>query len=191
METDQIATDAPGRRIVELLADMELDQVVIIALSPQAVRHAFEAAHRLGCEVDLLLVGRICAPGHPEEPIGSILDLDSPQLSIDEDLTRKFQIPPGFLDSERKRLVSEIARLHFMYLGDDDPASHDHAGKDVVLLDDGVDEPVLKAATDRFRDTGALSVHVVDVRSFDQPPIDDRTIAGLLREARRLHRRLH
>jgi putative phosphoribosyl transferase len=191
MQADTHSSGEAGRSLADQLAALSLHEPVIVVFSPQAVGLAFEAARRLGCELDLLLVGYILAPGHPDQVIGSVLDLTVPQVTIDEDLAREFHVPPGYLNTERQHQIAELERLHFMYLGNDDPARHDHAGKDVVLLDDGTDEDVLQAVTKRFKDAGALSVHVVNTRSIEGPPIDDRTIAHLLKEARRLHKLLH
>ncbi|WJH41015.1 hypothetical protein N7E02_10940 [Aliirhizobium terrae] len=191
MQPEMRSSGDAGVSLAEELSALALHDPVIVVFSPQAIGPAFEAAQRLGCELDLLLVGYILAPGHPEQVIGSVLDLAVPRVSIDEGLAREFHVPPGYLNTERQHQIAELERLHFMYLGDDDPARHDHAGKDVVLLDDGANDEVLTLVTEMFDNAGALSVRVVDIRSFDGPPIDDMTIAHLLKEARRLRKRIH
>ncbi|TNM61352.1 phosphoribosyltransferase family protein [Aliirhizobium smilacinae] len=179
-----------GRELADTLSALSLADTVIIALSPQNVGLAFDVAQRLGCELDLLLVGRIHAPGHPETTIGSVIDLDEPQTVIDEDLAREFHVPPGYLNTERQRQLSDLERRHFMYLGDGDGPCHDHAGKDVVIVDDGVEAAILQLVLQRLGTSGAQSVRVVRIASNDEP-IDDRAIAQLLKQARRFHKLLH
>lgn len=191
MQPQTHSSDTAGRELAEQLSALSLSDVVIVAISPQSVSFAFEAAQRLGCELDLLLVGRINAPGHPETAIGSVIDLEVPQVVIDEALARAYHVPPGYLNTERQRQLSELERRHVMYLGDGDGASHKHAGKDVVVVDDGLDAAVLQLVIQRLGETGASSVRVVHVRSDAHEQIDDRAIAHLLKEARRIHKLVH
>jgi len=180
-----------GRILAEQLTALSLGETVVVALSPQSVGLAFEAVRRLGCELDLLLIGRIFAPGHPEQPIGSMLDLDTPRLTIDEELARDFHVPPGYLNNERQRQTAELARQHFMYLGDDDGLDTIHSGKDVVVLDEGVEPAILTQVFRHLAEAGAHSVHVLHIAADADEPVDDRTIAHMLKETRRLHRMLH
>lgn len=179
-----------GRALAERLSALSLDNIVIVALSPESVGLAFDAAQRLGCELDLLLVGSIPAPGHPETSIGTVIDLDEPQVVVDEDLAREFHVPPGYLNTERQHQLSDLERRHFMYLGDDDRPCHEHGGKNVVIVDHGLDAAALKLVIQRIGDAGALSVQVIRIAPAGDPP-DDRAVALLLKQARRFHRLLH
>lgn len=182
--------DLAGRDLAETLSALSLDRIVIVALSPQSVDLAFNVSRRLGCELDLLLVGCIPAPGHPETMIGSVIDLDEPQVVVDEDLAREFHVPPGYLNTERQRQLSDLERRHFMYLGDDDDIRHDHAGKDVVIFDHGIDAAILQLVFRRLAETGAQSVRVVPVASSKEQ-VDDHAVALMLKQARRFHKLLH
>ncbi len=179
-----------GRELADTLSALSLGHTVIIALSPKSIGLAFEVTQRLGCELDLLLVGRIPAPGHPETVIGTVIDLDVPQIAIDEGLAREFHVPPGYLNTECQRQLSELERRHFMYLGDDDGPCHDHAGKDVVIVDHGVEAAILQLVLRRLGEAGAHSVRVVRITSTTEPT-DDRAVAQLLKQARRFQRLLH
>ena len=179
-----------GRELADELSALSLAETVIVALSPRSVDLGFDVARRLGCELDLLLVGHIPAPGHPEASIGSVIDLETPQVVIDEKLAREFHVPPGYLNTERQRQLSEMERRHFMYLGNDEAPRHDHAGKSVVILDDGVEPSILQLVLQRLGEIGAHSVRVVSITATTEQ-IDDRAVAKLLKEARRFHRMLH
>lgn len=180
-----------GRDLADHLTALSLGETVVVALSPQSVGIAFEAVRRLGCQLDLLLVGRIVAPGHSEQLIGSVLDLDTPHFSVDEALAREFHVPPGYLNNERQRQIAELSRLHFMYLGDDEGHDHLHAGKDVVILDDGMEAVILQQVFRHMAEGDTHSVRIVRVQPGEIEPIDDRTVTYLLKEARRLQRLLH
>jgi predicted phosphoribosyltransferase len=191
MQPEMPSAGDAGRSLADELSALALHEPVIVVFSPQSIAVAFEAARRLGCELDLLLVGYILAPGHPEQVIGSVLDLTEPHVTVDEDLARKFHVPPGYLNTESRHQIAELERLHFMYLGNDEAYRHDHADKDVVLLDDGTDAQILDMVTEWFSDAGARSVRSVNARWIEKEPVDDRTIAHLLKEARRIHKLLH
>jgi predicted phosphoribosyltransferase len=189
--TDLETGDA-GRDLADKLSSLALDDTVIVAMSPRSVSFAFQVAQRLGCELDLLLVGRISAPGHPEQAIGSVLDLHVPKVVVDEKLARDCHLPPGYLDTERHHQLAELERLHLMYLGEDEGSRHNHAGKDVVVLDDGADEAVMQLVIEAFRRIGAHSVRIVEAHAnVHDDPVDDRTVTRLIKEARRIHSLLH
>lgn len=183
------SSDAAGRELAETLSALSLDQTVIVVLSPQIVDLAFDVARRLGCELDLLLVGRIPAPGHPETAIGSVIDLDVPQVVVDENLAREFHVPPGYLNTERQLQLSDLERRHFMYLGDGE-FRHDHTGKDVVIFNHGVDAAILQLVLKWLGEAGAHSARVMHVAASVEP-VDDRSVAQMLKEARRFHKLLH
>ncbi len=189
-QSGHVDRDLAGRELADTLSALSLADTVIVALSPQSVDLAFDVAQRLGCELDLLLVGRIPAPGHPETTIGTVIDLDVPQTVIDEDLARKFHVPPGYLNTERQHQLLELERRHFMYLGDGDGPCHDHAGKDVVIVDHGMEAAILQLVLQRLGVSGAKSVRVVRV-AVSGEPMDDRAVAQLLKQAKRFHKLLH
>lgn len=184
------ARELAGRQLADKLSRLALDDIVIVALSPESVALSFDAAQRLGCELDLLLVGQIPAPGHPETTIGTVIDLDVPQVMVDEGLARQFHVPPGYLNTERQRQLSDLERRHFMYLGDHDGPNHDHAGKNVVIVDHGVEAAILQIVLKRLGEAGAYSVRVIAAVPIGEP-LDDRAVAGLLKQARRLQKLLH
>jgi putative phosphoribosyl transferase len=198
--TMRVEADGPGelgREVAEQLASLSLDDVVIVALSPQSVSFAYALSRRLGCELDLLLVGHIGAPGHPDQAIGSLLDLQVPEIVVDEKLAREFHVPPGYLQTACRRQLLELARQHRMYFGEDDIPSHQHGGKDVVLVHGPVDEALLALVSERLVQEGALSVHDLLAPGEAQASeelgmsLDEKAVAKMLRDARRLHAQLH
>ncbi|SMF08958.1 Phosphoribosyl transferase domain-containing protein [Xaviernesmea oryzae] len=127
-----------GRQLAEAMQAAPLKDPVVVALPRGGVPVAFEVAQRLGAPLDLLIVRKIGAPGHPEYGIGAVVDGKEPHVIVNEAAARQFHIPPGYLAAEREHQLAEIERRHRMYFGEDQPEDHDHAGRDVILVDDGI-----------------------------------------------------
>lgn len=185
-----ISVDA-APELASRLSALLLETTVIVALSPAAVGFAFDATQRLGCELDLLLAGRIRAPGNPAFTVGAVLDLDEPEISVDEKLVREAMLPPGYLHAQHEKLISEIRRQHAMYLGHEHGVLHDYTAKDVVIIDDGVEQAIIEQVLRHIAKARASSVRIVHVDPDAVEPVDDRKIADLLRQSRRLHGMLH
>jgi putative phosphoribosyl transferase len=129
---------AAGRQLAEVLQDRLLSEPLIVALPRGGVPVAFEMAQRLGLPLDLLIVRKIGAPGHPEFGIGAVADGPEPHVVIDEKAARRFPLPPGYLDTETRHQLAEVERRHRMYFGEDQAEDHDFRGRDIILVDDGI-----------------------------------------------------
>lgn len=127
-----------GRQLVDAMQASLLREPVVIALPRGGVPVGFEVAQRLGVPLDLLIVRKISAPGHPEFGIGAVVDAKDPHLILSEEAVRQFRIPPGYIATERDSQLAEIERRHRIYFGEDEPTVHDHAGRDIILVDDGI-----------------------------------------------------
>ncbi|WP_246617512.1 phosphoribosyltransferase [Rhizobium populisoli] len=127
-----------GRQLAEAMLAHPMHDPVVMALPRGGVPVAFEVAQRLGIPLDLLIVRKIGAPGHPEYGIGAVVDGKEPHVVISEEAARHFHIPPGYIATERDHQVAEIERRHRMYFGEDEPEQHDHSGRDIILVDDGI-----------------------------------------------------
>jgi putative phosphoribosyl transferase len=127
-----------GRQLADVLQGKLLSQAIIVALPRGGVPVGFEMAQRLGLPLDLLIVAKIGAPGHPEFGIGAVADGPEPHVVIDEQAARRFPLPPGYLDTEMRHQLAEVERRHRMYFGEDQAEDHDFRGHDIVLVDDGI-----------------------------------------------------
>src|SRR3954469_10425423 len=61
-----------GRRLASLLAHLRDEHPVVLALPRGGVPVAFEVARALGAPLDIFLVRKLGAPGHPELAMGAI-----------------------------------------------------------------------------------------------------------------------
>lgn len=150
-----------GRQLAEALLASDLRDPVVVALPRGGVPVGFEIAQRLAAPLHVLIVRKIGAPGHPEIGIGAVVHGREPHVVVSEEAARQFQLPPGYIAAERDRQLAEIDRRRRMYLGEDADKTPDHAGRPIVLVDDGVANGVsIRAAIARLREIGVSSIHV-------------------------------
>ncbi|CAN7480772.1 MULTISPECIES: phosphoribosyltransferase [Neorhizobium] len=150
-----------GRQLAEAMQATLPPDPILMALPRGGVPVAFEVAQRLGLPLDLLIVRKIGAPGHPEYGIGAVVDGREPHVIVDEDAARRFHVPPGYLAAEREHQLAEIERRHRMYFGEDEPSEHDHTGRDVILVDDGIANGVsIRAGIHALKDMGVASIRI-------------------------------
>jgi putative phosphoribosyl transferase len=97
---------------------------------------AFEVAEALRAPLDLVLVRKIGAPGHPELGLGAVVDGAHPQLVINEDLVAELHVPARYLETEAERQLREIERRRKCYLGDRRPLEVED--RSVIVIDDGI-----------------------------------------------------
>ena len=90
----------------------------MLALPRGGVPVGFEVAKALGAPLDVLIVRKIGAPGHPELGIGAIIDGDEPHLVLNEEVIRQVRPPAAYIEEEKQRQLAEIERRRRRYLGD-------------------------------------------------------------------------
>ncbi|MDH4566368.1 phosphoribosyltransferase [Pseudomonas sp. BN414] len=125
-----------GRALAAALRDLPLDHPLILALPRGGVPVAHEIAKELQAPLDILLIGKIGAPGHEEFALGAVVDGANPQWVMDEEAMRLFDPPPGWFEQQLEEELREIERRRALYCGPRVPISPE--GRDVVLVDDGL-----------------------------------------------------
>jgi len=165
-----------GRQLAEAMQAAPLKDPIVMALPRGGVPVAFQVAQRLGAPLDLLIVRKIGAPGHPEYGIGAVVDTKEPHVIVNEEAARKFRIPPGYLATEREHQLAEIERRHRIYFGEDEPEAHDHAGRDVILIDDGIaNGGSIRAGIHALKEMGVGSIRLA-------VPVAPRDLLDALRD---------
>lgn len=165
-----------GRQLAEAMLASPLHDPVVVALPRGGVPVGFEVAQRLGVSLDLLIVRKIGAPGHPEYGIGAVVDAAEPHVVISEEAARHFHVPPGYIATERDHQLAEIERRHRMYFGDDEAVEHDHAGQDIILVDDGIaNGGSIRAGIHALKKMGVATIRVA-------VPVAPRELLEALRE---------
>jgi len=124
-----------GQRLASLLTPYaRRDDVVVLALPRGGVPVAFEVARALEAPLDIFLVRKLGAPGHPEFAIGAIAAGGVRVLS--HDVIAELGIPRAMIDLVAEREQLELERRDKTYHGD---RSKPHLkAKTVIVVDDGL-----------------------------------------------------
>lgn len=123
-----------GAQLADLVADLVFDRPLVLALPRGGVPVAAVVADRIGAPLDVWVARKVGAPGHEEYGIGAIAEgggavFDDRALeAFGIDVDRLGQL----VEAERHELLRRVQR----YRDGDDPP--DVAGRDVVLVDDGL-----------------------------------------------------
>lgn len=150
-----------GRRLADALEEMTLGDPVILGLPRGGIPVAFEVAQRLRAPLDLLIVRKVGAPGHPELGIGAVAE--DGEAMVDRVTAREVGADPETVDrlvaQERREVQRRVADYRS---GRQLPRL---AGRDVVLVDDGLAtgvtaEAAIRAMRRRVPRTLVLAVPV-------------------------------
>jgi putative phosphoribosyl transferase len=125
-----------GRQLARALAHHQQNDPVVLALPRGGVPVGFEVAKALGAPLDVLIVRKIGAPGHPELGIGAVIDGSAPQLVLNDDVIRHVRPPAAYIEEEKRRQLAEIERRRRRYLGE--RAAIPVEGRTVIVVDDGI-----------------------------------------------------
>ncbi len=125
-----------GRQLAQRVAAMKLDHPIVYALPRGGVPVAAEIAAVLHAPLDLVLVRKIGAPMQPELAVGAIVDGDTPELVINQDIARHTGADQAYIDHACARELAEIERRRMRYLGN--RPRPDPKGRTVIVVDDGI-----------------------------------------------------
>ena len=201
-----------GRRLAARLEPYRSAVPIVLGIPRGGVPVGYEIARRLGCELDVLLVRKVGAPGDPEYGLGAVAE--GGVVVVDERRTRMAGWSREDLEPIIRRELEEVTARAVRYRGDRPPP--ELSGRTVIVVDDGVATGgtvetgigVVRArkpraivaalgvappeALDHLRETAddvvvALVPRFLEAvgqwyRRFD--PVDDREVVRLLESAR-------
>ncbi len=130
-----------GRAVAELLAGLpRADDVLVLGLPRGGVPVADEVARGLGAELDVLVVKKLGFPGRPEIAMGAIASVAGALETVEnpEITTRLYELGPAdrMIADAAAVAERELRRRQGRYRGARGIA--DIAGRDIVLVDDGM-----------------------------------------------------
>ena len=125
-----------GRALAERIVAMAPERPVVYALPRGGVPVALEIARALHAPLDLVLVRKIGAPGHPEVALGAVIDGDDPTTVVNESVRHASGATDAYLDRERARELAELERRRTRYLEGRAPVSAE--GRTAIVVDDGL-----------------------------------------------------
>ena len=125
-----------GRQLAQRVAALKLDHPIVYALPRGGVPVAAEIAAAINAPLDLVLVRKIGAPMQPELAVGAIVDGETPELVINEDIARQTGATQEYIDRVCARELAEIERRRSRYLAN--RPRPDPKGRTVIVVDDGI-----------------------------------------------------
>lgn len=108
--------------------------IVVLGLPRGGVPVAAEVADALGAPLDVLVVRKLGAPGHPELAVGAVAAGGVRVLNAG--LLRELAVSDRALDRVTRVEVAELRRREAAFRGDRRPV--EPAGRTAVLVDDGL-----------------------------------------------------
>jgi putative phosphoribosyl transferase len=124
-------TDA-GRRLAAVLPP--LDRPLVLGLPRGGVPVAAAVASVLRAELDVFVVRKLGLPWQPELAMGAVAT--GGVRVLNGDVIREARVSGDVLEEVTERELAELAARERLYRGGRPPA--DPAGRDVVLVDDGL-----------------------------------------------------
>ncbi|AJE47116.1 phosphoribosyltransferase [Celeribacter indicus] len=134
-QTFDSRTDA-GRQLAAALAPWAGKDPVVLALPRGGVPVAAEVARALHAPLDVVLVRKLGAPGHPELGIGAIVDGPEPQVVLNDSVMRQLRPSEAHVAAERERELAVIDRRRTLYRERAPPVPL--RGRSVIVVDDGI-----------------------------------------------------
>lgn len=125
-----------GRRLAERLRALDLPRPLVLALPRGGVPVAYRIATALGAPLDLVLVRKIGVPFQPELALGAVVDGDTPEIVVNEDIARALGISEDEIARAAASEVVEIERRRRIYLRGRAPLPV--AGRTAIVVDDGI-----------------------------------------------------
>ena len=134
-----------GQLLGERLKELALEDPVVVALPRGGVPVGYEVARAIGAPLDIGLVRKLGAPDRPEFGIGALGEAGA--VVLDRGALRALGVTRAQLEDVVAREQAELERRRERYRREH-PAL-DLAGRDVILVDDGIATGVTAAAAAR------------------------------------------
>lgn len=125
-----------GEELAERLAEMQIQNPVVLALPRGGVPVAREIAERLSAPLDLISVRKIGAPSQPELAIGAVVDGDPPIVVMNDDLVSAIGVGPDELKLFTDAKIAELQERRRLYMRGRNPLPL--KGRTAIVVDDGI-----------------------------------------------------
>jgi len=124
-----------GRLLAQHLAEMVGAGPLVLAIPRGGVIVGGAIADELDCDLDVVIVRKLGAPGNPELAIGSIME-GNEEPYLNERIVRDLGVPREYIERETERQLREAERRARRYRNNRPPK--DLGGRTVIITDDGI-----------------------------------------------------
>jgi putative phosphoribosyl transferase len=123
-----------GNLLAERLAENGYAPAIVLGIPRGGIILADIVAKKLGADFDIVIPRKLGAPENEELAIGAVME-DSTSY-INRYIVNALRIPQDYIESEKVRQAAEIRRRSTAYRKPG--LSYNIAGKNVILVDDGI-----------------------------------------------------
>ncbi len=95
-----------GRALAALLKPYAVENPAVVGLPRGGVVVAAEIARRLGCELDVIIAGKLRAPSNPELAIGAITE--DGLAFVNYPVIRSLHIKNGYVEEEKRQRLEAV-----------------------------------------------------------------------------------
>lgn len=146
-----------GRKLAESLGKYREAEPVILALPRGGVPVGYEVARSLSAPLDILLVRKISVPMAPELAAGAVVDGAHPQVVLNDEIVRQYNIPQSYIQDRVKQQLTEIERRRKLYRPGHAPIPLE--GRTIIVVDDGIATgATVRAALKGLKGAGAEKI---------------------------------
>ena len=122
-----------GRFLAERLAGEGYGNAIVLGIPRGGVMLADIVAKKLGADFDIVIPRKLGAPENEELAIGAVMEDGT--FYTNRYLVNALRIPQDYLEGEKARQAEEIRRRSAAYRK---PGAYKIAGKNAILVDDGI-----------------------------------------------------
>jgi putative phosphoribosyl transferase len=123
-----------GNLLAERLSEHGYTHAIVLGIPRGGVLLADIVAKKLAADFDIVIPRKLGAPENEELAIGAVME-DGTSY-INRYIVNALRIPQNYIESERQRQAAEITRRSSAYRNPG--LSYNIAGKNVIIVDDGI-----------------------------------------------------
>ncbi|RME70382.1 MAG: phosphoribosyltransferase [Planctomycetota bacterium] len=109
---------------------------VVVAMPRGGVPVGYEIARALDAPLDVIVVRKLGAPGHPELAVGAIVDGSEPEVVLNPDVVRALGVSAAYLRQEEARQLAVIHERQRLLRSGRPPVPLER--RTAILVDDGI-----------------------------------------------------
>jgi predicted phosphoribosyltransferase len=141
-----------GRQLAGALQKFQAWNPLVLALPRGGVVVGAEIARALGCDLEVVLVKKLRAPGSPELALGAVSE--GGEVYVNPEVVNITEAEEAYVEDEANERLAEIAKQRKLYRAYKPPVPV--TGRTAILIDDGLA-------------TGATMVAAVQVTALARP----------------------